>query len=62
MTIVNMEDAWKRKKSLPYSEMPLNTGDLGTSMEDGRERETKKLELHLRLLFNINLSSLHKKD
>jgi len=31
-----MEDAWKRKKSLPYTEKPLNTGDSGTSMEDGR--------------------------
>jgi len=53
---LNMEDTWKRKRSLPYMEIPLNTGVSGIYMEDGRESITKKYMTHLRLLFNINLS------
>ena len=40
-----MEDAWKRKKSLPYTEMPLNTNISGMYMDDGRESMKKKSEL-----------------
>ena len=32
-----MEDMWKRKLSLPYSELSINTGNTSVFVEDGRE-------------------------
>ena len=32
-----MEDMWKRKLSLPYSEWPVNTGKTSILVEDGRD-------------------------